>query len=308
MTRPIALRIAASLGLAFLVIAPGAALAQTEIKVLVNGRPITTYDINQRMALQRVGGETASSRTAEEQLVNEAVQLSEAERLGVEVAEGQITSAFNGIASQVQMTPANFTTALRGAGVNPATLRARLEAQIAWASLLQRRIQTNAPVRNQDVTAALLGEGGAAAPAQTMKELTLQAIIFVVPTGSGNDRFAARRREAESFRARFPGCEQSYTAARSIRDVVVRDIGRRDESQLGGPQGEELLRTAAGHAIRPQQTAQGIELVAVCSVRQVQSDAAARANVENRLLRAQGDTVADAYIAELKERAVIIRR
>ncbi len=303
MTRPDFRSLAAALCVALAMLIPAVAQAQSTIRMVVNGRPITSYDISQRVALQQVGGERASSAAATQQLINEAIQLSELERLGANVSDGQITSAFAGIASQVQMTPANFTSALRQAGINPDTLRGRLRAQIAWSMLLQRRTGLAAPIRNQDVTAALLGDAGADAQ-RTIKEVTLQQILFVVPSGSRADR----RGEAERFRSRYPGCDGALAAARGIRDVVVRLIGRRDESQLNGAQGEEILRTSVGRTTRPRQTEQGVELVGICSVREVQSDAVARAEVENRLLVEQGDALEAAYLAELKGRAIIINR
>ena len=284
---------------------PASALAQTSIEVVVNGRPITSYDVSQRVALQRIGGETASTRAATEQLIEEAIPLSEFERLGGTLPEGQVDAAFQSIARQVNLSVSEFNTALRQAGVNQDSLRARLEAQIAWQGLVERRLVQNSPVRNEDVTAALLGDAG---PRQTIKEFILQQVLFVVPSGSSAARIAQRRREAEAFRQRFPGCEGSVALASQLRDVVVRNIGRRDTTQLGGRQGEEIQNTRAGRTTGPNQTEQGIELIAVCEIREIQSNAAARAEVEERLILGQAERIGEEYLAELKAKAIIERR
>lgn len=272
-----------------------------EIKVLVNGQPITSYDIAQRMAMQRISGQTPSNRTATDELINEAVQLSEARRVGISVPQAQIDEAFNNIAAQVRMPPRQFVQALAQAGVDADSLRARLRVQIAWQTLMQARMQ-RATVRQQDITAELLSRGDAA---QTMKEYRLQQIVFVVPRGSAAALYAQRRREAEAFRQRFRGCDGSLAQAGNLRGVVVRDIGRRDSTQLGGPQGQEIAKTREGRTISPFQTDQGIELLAVCEVREIRSTAAARAEIENRLLLAQGETIGKEYLDQLRERAVI---
>ncbi len=275
-----------------------------DIKVLVNGEPITSYDIAQRVAMQKISGQRASNSAAVEELINEAVQLSEARRRGITVPQPQIDAAFASIATQVKMTPAQFTRALAGAGVNADSLKNRIRAQIAWGQLMQGRMQ-RAAVNRQDITNELLARGDAA---QTMKEYTLQQIIFVAPKGSSAGVYAQRRREAESFRQRFRGCDNALQQARGLRNVVVRDLGRRDTTQLGGAQGEEIGKTRTGSATRPRQTDQGIELVAVCAVREVRSNAAARAEIENRLLVAQSETVGKEYLDELRGKAIIERR
>jgi peptidyl-prolyl cis-trans isomerase SurA len=152
------------------------------------------------------------------------------------------------------------------------------------------------------VTAALESEGGAA---QTLTEFVLQQIVFVVPSGSSAGQFAQRRREATAFRSRFKGCDQSLEQARQLRAVVVKDMGRRDSSQLQGQAGEEIKKTEAGKTLAPQQTEQGIELIAVCSKRDIQSSAAARAEIENKLFLEQNKDLGKDYLDELRARAII---
>jgi peptidyl-prolyl cis-trans isomerase SurA len=138
-----------------------------------------------------------------------------------------------------------------------------------------------------------------------MKEFVLQQIVFVVPESSSSGFVAQRRREAESFRQRFAGCDQSIAQARTLKAVVVKDIGRRDSSQLTGETGDEIEKTQPGKTTRPMQTDAGIELIAVCAARDVQSSAAARAEVENQLALAQNKDLGKDYLKELRDKAVI---
>jgi peptidyl-prolyl cis-trans isomerase SurA len=287
-----------------LVLLAAPAVAATVIKVVVNGQPITSYDIAQRVAMQRVSGQTANSATATEELINEAIQYSEATRRGVTIPEAQVDAAYASIAQQVQLAVPAFTQALGQAGINSESLRRRLRAQLAWQVLMQARMQM-ASVRRDDITAALSARGDSA---NTMKEYTLQQIIFVVPSGASANVIAQRRREAESFRQRFAGCDGALAQARALRGVVVQNVGRRDTTQLAGPQGEEIQRTRPGRTTAPQATAQGVELLAVCNVREITSSAAARAEVENQLLIEQGETLGKEYLDELRARAIIERR
>lgn len=287
--------------LGLMLIALAAPAGAAEIKVLVNGQPITSYDISQRVAMQRISGQPASSKAATDELINEAVQMTEARRAGITVPQPQVEEAFNNIAAQVRMAPRQFTQALAQAGVDADVLRNRLRVQIAWQTLMQARMQ-RATVRQQDITSELLSRGDAA---RTMKEYRLQQIVFVVPRGSSAALYAQRRREAEAFRQRYRGCDNALAQARALRGVVVRDIGRRDSTQLAGPQGQEIAKAREGRAISPVQTDQGIELLAICEIRDIQSTAAARAEIENKLLTEQGETIGKEYLDQLRGRAVI---
>ena len=289
--------------LVLLALVPASHAFAVTLEVVVNGVPITSYDIAQRVALQRVSGQTASTNAATNQLIDESIQVSEALRLGVRVSQQQIDAAFASIAQQVGMSVSQFSAALREAGVTPDTLKQQVRAQIYWSILIQARLQTNPVVRQDGVTAALLAQGGAN---QTVRQYRLQQIIFVVPQGSSNNYVNQRRSEAESFRQRFSGCENSLTRAQNLRDVTVRDLGR-DVSQLSQTQFQSVQSTSAGRTTRPERTSRGIEIVAVCSVTEVQANEQARTEIQNELLIDQGEQIGQDYLAELRENAIIIR-
>jgi peptidyl-prolyl cis-trans isomerase SurA len=279
-------------------------ISNSSIPILVNDVPITAYDISQRLKLMRLGGaKGATQKAAIEELIDETLEMIEAERRGVAVPDGQANAAFASIASRVKMSPDQFARALGSQGVDASSLKKRLKAQIAWQQLVQRRTQLKASVKTEDVTAALLEKGNP--DAMTIREFTLQQIVFVVPSGSPPGVYVQRKREAEAFRQRFPGCERSLDEAKKLRGVVVKDIGRRDSTQLDGPEGEAIQKVAAGKTAPATQTKQGIEIIAVCSTRDIQSTSAVRADVENSLYLKQAEGLGKDYLKELRDRAII---
>ncbi len=278
------------------------AVAQTTIKIIVNGLPITSYDINQRVRLLRISGGTANNANAQRELIDEAVQIVEARRRGISVPESQVDNAYASIARGINMTVAQLTSALSSEGIAASSLKNRIRSQIAWSLLVQQRLAREA-VRNDDIVAALFAEGNQAA--LTTTEFVLQQIIFVVPSGSSSSFSQQRRREAENYRLRYSGCATAIQQASALRDVVVRDIGRRTVSELSGQQGAAVQGTDVGEATRPFQTDNGFELIGVCEKRDVQSTADARAAVENRLTLAKGEEVGQEYLAELRAAAII---
>jgi peptidyl-prolyl cis-trans isomerase SurA len=275
----------------------------SSIAVLVNEDPITNYDISQRVKLMQLGGAKATTKTATDELIDETLQLYEAKKRGFKAPEDQISEAYASIAQNMKITPPQLTQALGSRGIDSDTLKARLRAQLTWQYLVQRRTQQKAQVKAEDVTTALLAKGDPGA--MTLNEFILQQIVFVVPSGSPQTLYAQRRREAEAFRQRFAGCDQSLAQAKQLRGVVVKDIGRRDATQLNGEEGQNIQKTPAGKTAPPEQTELGIELIAVCSVKQVQSTAAARAEVTNALYLKQSKDLGKDYMDELRKAAII---
>jgi peptidyl-prolyl cis-trans isomerase SurA len=281
-------------------------ISNSSIPILVNDVPITAYDISQRVKLTRLGGGKASQQAAVDELIDETLQMIEAERRGVVVPDAQVAAAYGSIAQRLKMTPSGLTKALAAQGIDDSSLKKRLRAQMAWQQLVQRRTQTKAAVKREDITAALAEKGDASK--MTITEYTLQQIVFVVPSGSSAGVYQQRRREAEAFRQRFPGCNGSLAQAKLLRGVVVKDIGRRDSSQLNGPDGEKIKETPAGRAAPPMQIDQGIELIAVCATRDIQSTAVARQEAENELYLKQADGLGKDYLKEIRDRAIISYR
>ena len=157
------------------------------------------------------------------------------------------------------------------------------------------------------MTTALLAKGDP--QSLKTKEFTLQQIVFVVPSGSAAATYDQRRREAEAFRQRFQGCDKTLAQAKDLTGVVVKDLGRRDSTELGGGADSEAIRNAsAGSTLRPTQSPQGIEIVAVCDVKEIQSAAAARVQIQNQLFQKQSEGIAATYLKELRARATIVYR
>lgn len=305
--RAFALLVAGALALGCGLGAAAPALAQNTIRILVNEVPITSYDIAQRSKLNRLTGGKGGEEPALEELTDEAIQQSEAKRRGINISDAQIDAAVAQIAKQVKMTPKKLEGALGQQGIQIASLRSRIRAQMTWGRLVQAKVRASGAVGAQDIAAEILARGSAGEK-RTISEFMLQQIIFVVPRGSSQGVVAQRRKEAELFRSRFPGCDGSLALAKSLRGVVVKPVGRRDFTQVGGKLGEELEKTGVGSTTSPQVTDNGVELLAVCGRQEVASDAGARAEVESELSAEQSKKIADTYMAELRAAAKIERR
>jgi peptidyl-prolyl cis-trans isomerase SurA len=277
----------------------------SSIAVLVNEVPITHYDIAQREKLMALGGAKSSPKLATDELIDETLEMYEAKKRGVKVSDAQVNGAFSSIAQRLKMSPAQFTQALGSRGVDAATLKQRLRAQITWQMLVQHRTESKAAITSQDIASAMLAKSSGDLKQATLNEYMLQQVVFVVPKGSSPSLYAQRKREAEAFRQRFQGCDKSLEQASQLRGVVVKNIGRRDDTQLNGAEGNDIKKTPAGKTAPPYQMDEGVELIAVCSVKQVQSTAGVRAEVTNDLYLKQSKDLGKDYLDELRKAAII---
>lgn len=279
------------------------------IEVVVNDKAITTYEIQQRARLitltQRKGG-AAAKKQAEEELVNEVLQLAEASRVGVKVSKAEVDGAFGNIAKSVRLSPSQLSAALRQSGVNPDTLKDRLKAQLAWVQVVRRRFQADVHINESDVIAALRKSDKEGK--ETSMEYDLKQVIVVVPAKASGSFKSKRRSESDQIRKAFNGCDNAGPVLSKYSEVVMKPVGRRLETELPGSMKDDIEKTEPGRLTKPQQTDKGYEMIAVCSKRELQSDIAARTEVENELRAKEGEAMSRRYLMELRSRATIIER
>lgn len=287
-----------------LVAAP--AIAQSSVKATVNGQPVTSYDVNQRVKMLTLFHQKTSPKAALEDLIDETLVDQAAKRRGLTIPDSQVTERFNGIAKQVKLSPDAFSKALKQAGVDPDSLRKLLRAQIMFGQVMRAKAsQVSAKVTEGEIQAEMQKEG-VDTQAATLKEYRLQQIVFVIPRGSSPGLVGQRKNDAAVFRKRFSGCEGSLALAQSMKDVVVIDAGRRDTSQIDGDFADALAKVPQGGTMAPEVTSRGVEVIAVCSIKDIQSTAGLRAKIEKQLTADQMKDLDKTVKAELRKDADIV--
>lgn len=282
---------------------PAGAFAQSTVRATVNDQPITSYDVNQRVKLMTLFRQPAGAKKVLDDLIDETLLDQVAKRRNMGASDAMVDERFNGIAKQVKLPPAQFVKALNSQGVQAETLRRFLRAQITGAMVIKARARS-VKVSEADVQAQIEKEGISTENA-TIKEFMLQQIVFVVPKGSSPGYVGQRQREAEAFRKRFGGCDSSLAQAKALKGVVVLNMGRRDSTQIQGEAGQALKSTPVGGTLKPDVTARGVEVIAVCEVKEIRSTAGVRAEIEEKLSEEQSKNLGKEFVAELRENAKI---
>lgn len=288
--------------------APQTVAAQTTIVAVVNGKPITSYDLRQRQALMRLTGVRGNVRQmALDELIDDAVRLAEADRYQVSASDAQVDRAIAGIAQRVKLSPSKLKQALGQSGVNINTLRDRLRAQIAFNSLTRARFRTSGRVSEQELVAALLKDDERENTIETTL-YTLEQITIALPDQPSQQRLRRANARAEDLRKRFTSCRDGVNIARKTRNVVVKPFGKRLAPTLTPQVRAALEGVPVGRLSKPIQAPRGLVMFAVCDKETQRSTNAAMKEIEPTMEQERGLQFSQQYLRQLRRDAVIERR
>ena len=273
----------------------GAASAAS-VTVTVNETQITDYDIAQRAKLFTLEGKGGGqTKAATEELINEAIMISEATRLGVTISDSQVDAALQSVARNLKMSVSNLIKLLGDSGINADTLKDRLRASIAWNAVSERAIQPRVQISDlsleQQATTQLTSA--------MSFDYILKEVIFI--GGAAN----ARTGQANQYRSGFKGCDSAVEQSLSFTDAAVVDVGRRHATQLPEAIAKELAGLNVGGITKPRVTEQGVSMLAVCE----KAEARDTTFIKGNLMAEAGNEAlageADAYLKELRAKARI---
>lgn len=293
---------------AAMMMATGSAPASAqEVVAVVDGAPITSYDIDQRSRLIRLSTHKSETRKQVLQtLIDEHLKLREAKQYNIQATDAEVANAYTKMAAGMGMKPDQLTKQLASQGVNAATLKNRIRADISWGRLVRGRFQASLQISDTDIRNALAKQSAGKDETGTVGYIyTLQPILFIVPPGSSAAKLEDRRREAEAFRSRVSGCQQGVRLARSLRDVAVRDAIIRNSSDLPPPLRKMLASLDVGHLTAPEKTDQGIQMFAICQKTATEADTPLKQQVRQELFAKRFEAQSKKYLDRLRRQALI---
>ncbi|WP_162247311.1 SurA N-terminal domain-containing protein [Devosia sp. Root635] len=266
------------------------------VRVTVNGTPITDLQVAARVKLFALEGNGTGTRGATEQLINEALQIEEAKRLGVTVSNAQIDEALLQISRNMNVSQDKLVGMLQQGGVSIETLKDRLRAAIAWNAVTEQAIMPQVQISDL----ALDQQAESQMQAFQNFDYILKEIIFVGAGSSG------RSGQANNYRSKFAGCDTAVDLSLAYTDAAVIDVGRRHATQLPEAIAKELAGLNVGGITKPRVVESGVSMLAVCEKTQAED----LTFVKGDLRAAQGNEALEGevqnYLANLRARAKIV--
>lgn len=264
--------------------------------VTVNGIAISDVQVDQRLRLFRMEGNNTGRKGATDQLITEAIQMSEAKRLGVTVSNAQVDEALLQIARNLKVSQDKLIQMLSQGGVSSDTLRDRLRAAIAWNAVTQRAVVPNVQISDLE-----LDQKAAAQMGDYQKfDYILKEIVFVGQGASG------RTAQANRYRSSFTGCDSAVQLSLGFTDAAVVDIGRRHATQLPEAMAKELAGMNVGGITKPRVVESGVSMLAICEKTQAEDLTFVKDDLRAEVGGSNLEKEAQAYMTQLRNSAKII--
>jgi len=281
-------------------------LRAQSVAVMVNGEPITHYDIEQRSKLNALSHKAATRQQVIEELIDEKVKIKEAKRFGVDPSSSDIDSAFAQMSSRMRTTPDALAKTLEAQGIRPETLKARIRADMVWGSLVRGRFKESLQVGEKDVAAAVEVNADEKAKTQAESfEYQMRPIVLIVPRGAAPAAMETRRKEAEALRSRVQSCEDANALFKSMQNAAIRDTVVNTSADLPAALRELLDKTPVGHLTAPEVTKQGVEMVALCGRKPTTVDTPKKREVREKMFMEKYEKKQKAYLDEVRKAAMI---
>jgi peptidyl-prolyl cis-trans isomerase SurA len=283
---------------------PAPARAQN-IVVMVNGEPITDFDIEQRSKLDQLTTQkTPARQDVINELIEDRIKLKEGKKYGVDPGVSDINQSYEGMAQRMRISPDQLTKSLEVKGVRPETLKGRMKAEMVWTSLVRGRYKEKLMVGEKDV-ADKVREGGSEKLQIDGTEYKMQPIVLIVPRGSSPALQETRMKEAEQYRSRVGSCEEANSLFRSTPNATIRDTVTKTTADLPEALRKVLDDTPIGHLTAPEVTKAGIEMVVLCARKPTMIDTPKKREIREQMYQQKYEKTQKTYLEELRKAAMI---
>jgi peptidyl-prolyl cis-trans isomerase SurA len=279
--------------------------AQTVV-VMVNGDPITSYDVEQRSKLDFLSTHKPADRQEViNELIDEKLKIKEAKKFGVDPSDSDIDQSYGAMSSRMRLTPDQLTKSLEGQGIRPETLKARMRAEMVWTSLVRGRYKESLQVGEKEVAAAVKGEGDDSKQPTDSFEYKMQPVVLIVPRGSAPAAMELRRKEAEALRSRVQTCDEANAYFKSMQNAAIREAVVKTSADIPPALRDVLDKTPIGHLTPPEETKQGVEMVALCERKPTTVDTPKKKEIRDKMFAEKYEAKSKWYLQEVRKAAMI---
>ncbi len=285
--------------LSLLSAAPTSSQQVQSIAAVVNDDVISSYDVQQRVTLVLSSSGIQPDQDIVERvqaqvlrtLIDEKLQLQEAERFEVEVTEDEIRESINRLAQQNDISAEAIEASLKQSGIGFDTLLAQVRAEIAWNKLVSGLLSSRVSVAKEEVDQVLNQ-----LKLSSNKPQFLVAEIFL-EVDSLEQEEEVRQGGLQLIQQMQQGVPftlvaQQFSAAASAAQGG--DIGWVQEGELSPQLNEALRRMQPGQVSPPVRTLGGFTILALRDRRILGGPDPMRSTLDLRQIAVPANAEADA--------------
>ncbi|MEM7171244.1 MAG: peptidylprolyl isomerase [Pseudomonadota bacterium] len=282
--------ICCGLGLAVSKIALEPAHAQETLRpaAIVNDEVISVLDVAMRTRLAILSSRLQDTPEARDRvarqvlrtLIDERLQLQEANRLDITISDGQIEQAFGQLAERNNMTADQLRQALQQRSILPSILNDQIRAQIAWQTVVQQRFRPSVDISPEEIDAVVTR-----IVAQDSGQQRRVSEIYLAVENALNEeevrQDAQRLYQQLQAGANFGGLAREFSQSATAN--LGGDLGWIEEGELSAELETALSQMSPGDISPPVRTLAGFTIMNLKDVRQRTETNIDRAQIQRNL-------------------------
>lgn len=226
------------------------------IAAVVNDQVVTVQDLNERLRLIMATSGIQNSQQARARLVpqvlrgliEETLQLQEADRLGIAVQPQEIDRALVNIAKRNNLTAEQLREFIARSGISSETLARQIRAQIAWVKVVNQQIRPRVQVtvdqldmaveesrQNQGQPEYLLSEIVLPVDSPAQEELVRQDAARLVQTVREGASFEALARQVSVAASAEQGGDVGWVPASTVPGELLPTLEELAPGEISDP-------------------------------------------------------------------------
>ena len=240
---------------------------------IVNGDVVTQTDVDQRVALIALAGESQIPADQLEvlrqqvlsNLIDETLQIQAAKADEIDIKKSDIDRTIERVAANVKQTPQQMADYLAANGSSITALRRQIEGEIAWARLQRSKIESGIAIGDEEVKAILEKLNAA----KGTEEYRVGEIFLSATAANQAQTLQNAARILEQLRngASFVAYARQYSEASTA--AVGGDLGWVRPEQLPAPLAAAVRQMAPGTVSNPIPVPGGVSILAVQDTRKI---------------------------------------
>jgi peptidyl-prolyl cis-trans isomerase SurA len=286
------------------------------VLAVVNNDAITLSELQEAIAIYKYEHRDSANESSDQlvqqfltRMIDSRLQVQEAEREKIVIEEAEIDEELADRIKRMNMkSTEEFEAALKAQGIPMSAIRKRVADELRRGRIVSRKVRLRVSVTEEEVSQYL-----EANRPKLETGLTYHArhILVLPETGSDDVAWENARIRAEMLRTQLQqGADFAEVAKQYSRDASARDggdLGTLKRGELAQDIETQILSLSPGQISSPYRSALGYHIFRLESKETLEGEGLARVRAQIReiLFREKFDTRLDAWLKEIKQRAVI---
>ena len=286
------------------------------VLAIVNNDAITLSELQEAIAVYRYENRDRPNDNSDQliqqfltRMIDSRLQVQEAEREKIVIEEAEIDEELAERVKKMNLKGLEeFEAALKAQGIPMAAVRKRVADELRRGRIVSRKVRLRISVTEEEVTQYLEANR---AKLETGLSYHAAHILIVPETGPEDAAWENARIRADLIRTEvLQGGNFAELAKQYSRDASARDggdLGTLKRGELAQDIETQILSLAPGQISAPYRSTLGYHVFRLESKETLEGEGMARVRTQIReiLFREKFDTRLDAWLKEIKQRAVI---